>query len=131
MGYLDAVVKDGRSFKPDVFQTAVKLLEKYDSSEARVKRFRDVVAKLIERAKTLEEAEADLGDVPEEFLDPIMQTLMEDPVLLPTSGTICDRSTILRCLLTEQIDPFNRAALSEDQLEPCNDLKARIQEWKT
>jgi hypothetical protein len=33
-------------------------------------------------------------DAPEEFYDPIMATLMEDPVELPDSHTIIDRITI-------------------------------------
>ncbi|KAI7846737.1 putative ubiquitin conjugation factor E4 [Circinella umbellata] len=38
------------------------------------------------------EEEEELGDVPDEFLDPILSSVMEDPVLLPTSGTIVDRT---------------------------------------
>ena len=37
--------------------------------------------------------------IPQEFIDPIMQTIMNDPVLLPTSNTICDRVTINKHLL--------------------------------
>ena len=33
-------------------------------------------------------------DAPDEFLDPLMVTLMEDPVELPGSKTIIDRITI-------------------------------------
>lgn len=33
-------------------------------------------------------------DAPEEFLDPLMATLMNDPVELPDSHTIIDRLTI-------------------------------------
>jgi len=44
-----------------------------------------------------------LANVPEDFLDPIMGELMRDPVVLPSSGKIVDRSTIarhiLRCVL--------------------------------
>lgn len=32
--------------------------------------------------------DADLGEVPDDFLCPIMSTLMEDPVRLPTSGQV-------------------------------------------
>lgn len=37
-----------------------------------------------------------LQDPPEEFVDSLMQTLMEDPVTLPTSRAVVDRSTISR-----------------------------------
>ena len=36
---------------------------------------------------------------PEEFIDPIMGTVMTDPVILPSSGNTVDRSTIVRHLL--------------------------------
>ena len=53
-----------------------------------------------------------------DFVDPLMDTLMEDPVLLPTSGNIMDRSVIHRHLLNSQTDPFNRAPLTESDLQP-------------
>lgn len=49
--------------------------------------------------------------------DPLMDTLMTDPVRLP-SGTIMDRSIILRHLLNSSTDPFNRQTLTENMLEP-------------
>jgi len=33
---------------------------------------------------------------------------MKDPVLLPTSNVIIDRLTILKYLLVDPIDPYNR-----------------------
>ncbi|VDO61881.1 unnamed protein product [Heligmosomoides polygyrus] len=49
--------------------------------------------------------------------DPVMDTLMEDPVRLP-SGHIMDRKHIMRHLLSSQTNPFNRATLTEEELEP-------------
>lgn len=46
-----------------------------------------------------------------------MQTLMEDPVELP-SGVVMDRPTIVRHLLNDPTDPFTRQPLSEEQLKP-------------
>lgn len=66
-------------------------------------------------AKASEEME--LEDAPDEFKDPVMDTLMEEPVKLP-SGNVMDRKHIVRHLLSSQTDPFNRQPLSEDQLEP-------------
>jgi ubiquitin conjugation factor E4 B len=54
---------------------------------------------------------------------------MKDPVRLPTSNTVCDRSVIQRHLLSESRDPFNRATLTADMLEPQPELKARIGAW--
>lgn len=49
--------------------------------------------------------------------DPLMDTLMADPVVLP-SGTIMDRPIITRHLLNSQTDPFNRQPLTEEELKP-------------
>lgn len=46
-----------------------------------------------------QEEEKLVEDAPDEFLDPIMGTLMKDPVRLPTSGQIVDRPVIARHFL--------------------------------
>jgi ubiquitin conjugation factor E4 B len=61
--------------------------------------------------------DADYGDAPEEFRDPLMDTLMEDPVKLP-SGIVMDKAVIIRHLLNSATDPFSRQPLSEDMLTP-------------
>lgn len=58
-----------------------------------------------------------MADAPDEFKDPLMDTLMTDPVLLP-SGQVMDRSIIMRHLLNSSTDPFNRQPLTEDMLQP-------------
>ena len=50
-------------------------------------------------AAAAKEEEDIVADAPDHFLDPIMGTLMRDPVLLPTSGNIMDRQTIARHIL--------------------------------
>jgi len=52
-----------------------------------------------------------------------MDTLMDDPVTLPSSGKVMDRPVIIRHLLNSQTDPFNRQPLSEDDLTPGNIIK--------
>jgi ubiquitin conjugation factor E4 B len=54
-----------------------------------------------------------------------MDTLMEDPVILP-SGKVMDRPVIIRHLLNSSTDPFNRQPLSEDMLKPGKFLCAFI-----
>lgn len=49
---------------------------------------------------------------------------MEDPVLLPTSNVIVDRSTIRAHLLGDTRDPFNRKPLSMDMVQPGNAYKS-------
>jgi ubiquitin conjugation factor E4 B len=41
---------------------------------------------------------------------------MKEPVLLPTSGNICDLNTMKRILLNDEHDPFNRAPLKISDL---------------
>lgn len=75
------------------------------------------------------EDEEALTNVPEEFLDPIMDSLMLDPVILPSSHITIDRVTIARHLLSDQSDPFNRAPLTMQDLKSNEELKAKIAEW--
>ena len=42
---------------------------------------------MILKQEEKEQIEQDLGDIPDEYLDPLMFTIMKDPVLLPSSGT--------------------------------------------
>jgi ubiquitin conjugation factor E4 B len=77
----------------------------------------------------LQDFDALVGDAPEEFLDPILNTLLRDPVRLPTSGSIVDRSTIAQHLLNDETDPFNRQPLKLSMVEPLPELKERIEAW--
>lgn len=70
-------------------------------------------------------------ECPEEYLDPMLGTLMKDPVLLPTSNTVMDRSVALLCILRGGRDPFNDMKITADDLIPQPDLLVRIQQWKT
>lgn len=54
---------------------------------------------------------------------------MRDPVLLPTSGKICDKGTMKRILLNDEHDPFNRAPLKITDLVEDINLKQRIDKW--
>lgn len=47
-----------------------------------------------------------------------MYTLMRDPVILPSSRTTIDRSTIKSHLLSDSKDPFNRVPLTLEEVVP-------------
>jgi ubiquitin conjugation factor E4 B len=66
--------------------------------------------------------------VPDQYQDPLLYTLMSDPVKLP-SGVSVDRSTIVSHLLSDPTDPFNRAPLTVEDLVPDVELKAEIEAW--
>ena len=56
-----------------------------------------IVAKRVSELEATKAFEEDLIAIaPEEFLDPIMSTIMLNPVILPKSKVIVDRSTIAR-----------------------------------
>jgi ubiquitin conjugation factor E4 B len=55
---------------------------------------------------------------------------MEDPVKLPTSNMIVDRSTIETHLLSDPTDPFNRSSLKIEDLISLPELKEQIQNYK-
>lgn len=77
-----------------------------------------------------EEREKEMNDtnneIPEEFLDPIMGALIEDPVYLPKSDIVMERDVILRHLLENQYNPFNREPLTKKELEEFNDREEII-----
>ena len=59
-----------------------------------------------------------------------MATLMENPVILPTSHNTVDRSTIRQHLLSDPNDPFNRAPLKIEELIPDTELLEKINAFK-
>jgi len=124
--FIEACAKDGRSFKPAIFQAAVTLFRGFANDAAKTERFDQLVLAVISQSQSDSNIEDQLGDVPDDFLDPIMSTLMLDPVKLPTSGKVMDRAVIMRILLTEHLDPFNRAELKPGMLEADDETKERI-----
>jgi hypothetical protein len=50
-------------------------------------------------------------DYPDEFLDPIMKTEITDPILLPNSNNIMERSILEELLVYNNINPFTQEEL--------------------
>ncbi|EAU86067.1 ubiquitin conjugation factor E4 [Coprinopsis cinerea okayama7 len=122
-----AVAGDGRSYSRELFERAANLaVRRSIKSSSEIEVFRAFIEK-VEAAKATLEAEEDLGEVPEEFLDPLMFTVMRDPVRLPSSKTVIDRATIKSHLLSDSKDPFNRAPLAIEDVIPEPELKAKIE----
>lgn len=57
------------------------------------------------------EEDIEMADAPDEFVDPITNTIMQDPVKLP-SGLVMDRPNVLRMLLSDPRDPTTRYVLN-------------------
>ena len=72
-----------------------------------------------------------LANPPDEFVDPVLATIMSDPVRLP-SGNVVNMSTIEKHLLNQasnQRDPFNNQPMTIKDVVPLPDLKAQIEAW--
>ncbi|KGN59533.1 probable ubiquitin conjugation factor E4 [Cucumis sativus] len=125
-----AISKDGRSYNEQLFTAAADVLIRRIREDSRIiQEFTDLGNKAKDAASEAMDAEATLGDIPDEFLDPIQYTLMKDPVILPSSRITVDRPVIQRHLLSDSTDPFNRSHLTADMLIPNEELKARIKEF--
>ncbi|KAL1722762.1 ubiquitin elongating factor core-domain-containing protein [Schizophyllum commune] len=127
--FVRAVANDGRSYSKELFmRAAAKAVQRTLKTEQEVQVLYAFVEK-VEEARTTIEAEDDLGEVPDEFLDPLMYTVMRDPVMLPSSRTIIDRPTIKSHLLSDSKDPFNRMPLTIEDVIEQPELKARIENF--
>lgn len=130
--FINAVARDGRSFDKKYFIRATDILGNRsgmvsDQFCEQLNKFADAAQK-----KKDIDTEEDIGydDAPDEFLDPLMYTLMKDPVTLPTSKVNIDRSTIRAHLLSDSTDPFNRIPLKFEDVIPNEELKQKIIEFK-
>ncbi|XP_055389776.1 ubiquitin conjugation factor E4 A [Condylostylus longicornis] len=123
-----AVSQDGRSYSGELFAFAEQVLIRIGGGQliGDIREFSDKVKRLEKQHKEDQQA---LIDPPDEFLDPIMSTLMMDPVILPSSHVTVDRATITRHLLSDQSDPFNRSPLTMDQVKSNAILKNEIDAW--
>jgi len=129
--FIEAVARDARSYKPANFKKATEIVKRHSYRsgeelakwEALLNKFR--IAKVLD-----DQAEEDLGEIPDELLDPLMYTLMEDPVILPMSRQTVDRSTIRSHLLSDPKDPFNRQPMSIEDVVEDVEMKAKIAAFK-
>ena len=132
--FRDNVVIDARSYSDETFAKAVKILNRTANSvavdEDTKEKFEILVTQLKEAKQKAAQEEINYDDAPEEFFDPLMATIMDDPVELPDSHYIIDRVTIEQHLLNDKRDPMSRAPLTLDQLIPRPDIKEKIEEYK-
>ena len=155
--FVFAVARDGRSYKPGNFEHATDILRRCGlKSGSELAAWTSLGQKFAKAKEVDDQAEEDLGEIPEEFLgqsftsltfascfpsqhrcilinvylDPLMFTMMTDPVILPTSRAIIDRSTIRSHLLSDPNDPFNRAPLKIEEVVPDTEMMAKIEAFK-
>lgn len=127
--FCEAIANDERSYKKELFDDAiVRMRRACIKTETEIEKFKSIQDKVEEIVIQKAREEKDYGEIPDEFRDALMDTLMKDPVQLP-SGNVVDRHVIVRHLLNSQTDPFNRQPLTEDGLIPRADLKEKIVAW--
>jgi len=119
------VVKDQRSFKIENFEKIIELMQQPSSGLfldlQTQESFENLVALFMLKKGELADEDALFEDAPDEFLDPLMGTLMKHPVILP-SEAIVDLMTIKKHLMNEQTDPFNRQPLKLEDVKPDKEL---------
>merc|ERR1719482_1717562 len=128
-----AMIKDERSFDQGNLRKAVRVLGRSTTDLSvrpeHLQALEAFASKCVELKEEHGMEEEDLGEIPDEYLDPVTAELMEDPVKLP-SGKDMDRATITRHLLSDETDPFSRARCTVDMLLENPELKAQIEGWK-
>lgn len=125
-----AIARDGRSYSRETFSKAASISQRHMlKSPADI----DILAALVNEVERVRQEEADeeedLGEIPDDFLDPLLATIMRDPVRLPSSRAVIDRSSIKAHLLSDGTDPFNRQPLKLEDVQPDDELREKIQAW--
>ncbi|CAO1628196.1 unnamed protein product [Jaminaea pallidilutea] len=128
--FVKAIAADGRSYRKEIFGKACDLATRFMlKSPPEVDVLKNMVTRVEAVLQEEREEEEDLGEVPDEYTDPLMATVMRNPVKLPTSGAIIDLSTIKSHLLSDPTDPFNRAPLQLSEVQPADELRQEIEAW--
>lgn len=128
--FVEAVARDGRSYKPATFDSASRILNRFSLKSAdEIAEWETLKARFKVAKELDDQLEEDMGEIPDEYADPIMATLMTDPVILPMSKQVVDRSTIRSHLLSDPHDPFNRSPLKIEDVVEDTELKAKIVAW--
>lgn len=129
--FVRSVAGDERSFSPQLFENCVGIMRRTGMSGDAIESFTKLSESIIGTGGKGEQGDmfVEEQDIPDEYLDPILFNLMVDPVRLPASHMVVDRSTIQAHLLNDPHDPFNRQPLTIEGVEPLPDLKAEIENF--
>lgn len=130
--FIKLIVADERSFSLEYYREAFLILtEETLLNVEEIEGFKHLMKTMeafSEEKKEEDEFVKYLGDsVPDEFIDPIMGHIMKQPVLLLTSNVIVDYSTIMRHLMTEATDPFNRKELHKGLVVAQVEMQEKLQ----
>ena len=129
-GFMTAITNEERFLKTEYLEKMVDILLK--NNLITVKEHESIInfKSNIEEMRAQNDSDE---EIPDELLDPIMGTLIENPVLLPNTHTFIGYDVITRHLLTSSDNPFTRDPLSKSQLEEYNarpEIQERIGRFK-
>lgn len=129
--FLEEIISDKIYFSIDLFIKAYEICKgKCILGEEELYKLKQFLNKLnnLYNEKTENKIKEDI-EIPDEFIDPLTFSVMENPVKLLTSGKIVDMETYEMLMLGDSLDPFNRELLSIDKIKEENELKKQIEDW--
>ncbi|KAJ1451905.1 ubiquitin elongating factor core-domain-containing protein [Pelagophyceae sp. CCMP2097] len=116
-------------YEAELLPRTVATLRRLRTLDAAAADALDILVSAVRAAAEVLAVDDGLEDgAPEHFVDPLVYTLMSDPVKLP-SGHVIDSTTIKQHLLNEQTDPFTRQPLALADLVSQDALRDEIQQW--
>lgn len=127
------IILDKRSYYPKLFEDmSYHLLTVNKITELETVNFQMIQTIIESKIKKLNNRVIliDDNEIPDDIMDPIMCSIMKEPILLPSSKKIMDKSVICRYLLSDQEDPFNREPLDIEELEQFNRLPETMELMK-
>jgi hypothetical protein len=71
-------------------------------------------------------------DIPDDFIDPLICELIEEPIVLPICNIIIDEKVIFKHILLKGDNPFNRVPLTIDELiryQENENIKEMLKSW--
>lgn len=74
-----------------------------------------------------------ISEIPEKFLDPLLYTIINEPIMIPKVNLIFDKSSIISHLYHDNINPYTREPLTINEVEEYNkkqDIIDRINKYK-
>ncbi|CAD7965456.1 unnamed protein product [Amoebophrya sp. A120] len=129
------VINDARAGNINTFEKAVRISRRDGMiSKDLSEEFASFVKALLEQTGSAEDQlaaiEQKVGSLPEEYMDPLMDIVMNDPVELP-SGNIVNRDTAERIAMGDGMDPFTKASFTKKDLKPAHELRKKIYQFFT
>lgn len=131
-------IKNDTNYDYDIIKNKIEKLKEKHVNNSELNNFYNLIKK-IEEMEKIEEIDKN-NVIPEEFLDPIYNTLIINPIILPNTNIIMDYDILKQHLLYNNFDPFNREELDiemvniynmkEENIKKINELKEKINKWK-